>query len=72
MRSISARQVRGFIDNLDLLSEQLTPARRPQDQDLPDCSRTELRVLAALARQEPVKTTVLAIALEVPASTLTW
>jgi len=59
-----------FIRDLDALSELLTPVRKPQDADVPECSRTEVRVLSALGRSEPVAMTALAVMLGVPASTL--
>jgi DNA-binding MarR family transcriptional regulator len=63
-------RTRQFIHDLDVLSELLTPARKAQDADAPECTRTELRVLAALGRAEPIAMTALALSLGVPASTL--
>jgi DNA-binding MarR family transcriptional regulator len=59
-----------FIHDLDVLSELLTPVRQAKDADAPECFRTELRVLAALSRSEPIAMTALAVSLGVPASTL--
>ena len=65
------RQSEDFIAYFDALADRLIPARRPQDSGEPECSRTELRALAALARREPVSMTELASALDVPLSTAT-
>ena len=65
------RLVRQFVAQIDRLSERLTPIRRPQDAQEPECSRTELRLLAALGRKEPVAMSDLAGGLGVPLSTVT-
>ncbi|MBZ5576250.1 MAG: MarR family transcriptional regulator [Acidobacteriia bacterium] len=65
------RQIREFVDRIDWLSERLTPPRRPQDAQEPECSRTELRILSVLGRKEPVTMTDLAGGLGIPLSTAT-
>ena len=65
------RQVLRFVSHIDLLAERLTPPRRPEDAGEPECSRTELRILSALGRQEPVSMTDLAASLDIPLSTAT-
>lgn len=65
------RQILAFTAQIDRLAERLTPPRRPQDAREPECSRTELRILSALGRQEPVSMTDLAGALDIPISTAT-
>ena len=69
--AVLSRQIRAFVEHIDLLGETLTIPRRPQDAQEPECSQTELRILAALGRAEPVAMTGLAATLEIPASTLT-
>jgi DNA-binding MarR family transcriptional regulator len=64
-------QVRQFIAHIDVLAERLTPQRRPQDRDEPECSRQELRALAALGRQGTLGMSDLAAILKVPLSTAT-
>jgi len=59
------------VETIDTLCELLTPTRRPQDRDEPECSRTELRILAALGRMQPLTMTALAGALRIPLSTAT-
>ena len=63
--------VREFVRQIDALAELLTPARRPEDNGESECSRTELRILAALGRREPVTMTDLAGLLNLPMSTAT-
>jgi len=67
--SLPARQVRAFVAGIDLLAERLTPSRRPQDLNAPECSHAELRILSALARAEPVTMSDLAAWLHIPLST---
>ena len=65
------RQVLAFTSQIDLLAERLAPPRRPEDAREPECSRTELRILSALGRKEPVSMTDLAGSLSIPLSTAT-
>jgi len=65
------RQTRVFLQKIDVLSELLTPPRRPEDNYEPECSRTELRILGALARRQPIAMTDLAGSLDLPLSTTT-
>jgi len=67
----SSRQIREFVAHIDRLAERLTPPRRPQDAREPECSRTELRILAALSRKQPVAMSDLAASLDIPLSTAT-
>src|SRR5579872_2063150 len=65
------RQILAFTAQIDWLAERLTPPRRPQDAREPECSRTELRILSVLGRNEPVSMTDLAGSLDIPLSTVT-
>lgn len=60
-----------FIAHLDLLSQFLVPARRPQDRNLPECSPAELRALSVVGRRGTLPMTELAAILGVPQSTAT-
>jgi DNA-binding MarR family transcriptional regulator len=64
-------QVREFVAQIDLLADRLTPLRRPQDVDEPECSRTELRLLSVLARKGPLTMTELASSLSIHLSSAT-
>lgn len=66
-----AEQIGQFIAHMDLLSERLTPARRPQDKALAECSRQELKVLAAVGQQDVLTMSELAGILKVQISTAT-
>jgi DNA-binding MarR family transcriptional regulator len=65
------RQAQEFLKHLDAMVDLLTPDRRPGDRAEPECSFSELRVLAALGRHEPVAMSALAATLHVPLSTAT-
>jgi DNA-binding MarR family transcriptional regulator len=65
------QQTMDFVEHVDAIAERLTPQRRPQDADDPECSPMELRALAVLGRREPVTMSELAAALRVPLSSVT-
>lgn len=64
-------QADDFLAHLDELAELLRPRRRPQDRDLPECSASELRALAALGRLGAIAMSDLAAMLGLPISTAT-
>jgi len=67
----SDKQVRQFIDLMDMFAERLRPVRRPRDLDHPECSQLELRALAALGQRSILSMSELAAILKVPLSTAT-
>jgi DNA-binding MarR family transcriptional regulator len=69
--AVPEKQVRQFIDLMDMVAEQLRPVRRPQDLDQPECSQQELRALAALGLRHSLTMSELAAILKVPLSTAT-
>jgi DNA-binding MarR family transcriptional regulator len=71
VKSPRAQDLRQFTADLEILIDQLSPARRPQDANDPECSLTELRALGALGRSRPVTMTDLAEAMNVTVSTAT-
>jgi DNA-binding MarR family transcriptional regulator len=68
---LSDKQVRQFIDLMDMVADRLRPVRRPQDRDQPECSQLEMRALAALGQRNTVTMSELAAILKVPLSTAT-
>ena len=60
-----------FIAHIDALADLLIPPRRHQDADSPECSATELRLLATLGSNEPLTMTDLAASLGIHVSTAT-
>jgi DNA-binding MarR family transcriptional regulator len=64
-------QLRQFIAHMDLLAELLTPPRRPQDFAEPECSRQELRALAAIGQRHTLSMSDLAAMLSVQLSSAT-
>jgi DNA-binding MarR family transcriptional regulator len=64
-------EVRQFIAHMDLLSERLAPVRRKQDAAVAECSRQELKALAALGQRETLTMSDLAAILKVQLSTAT-
>lgn len=71
MGTANQSQARTFIAFSDAISERLAAQRRPQDASEPECSLSELRMLAALGKKEPVTMTELAGVLGMPLSTAT-
>jgi DNA-binding MarR family transcriptional regulator len=69
--TLSDKQVRQFIDLMDLVADRLKPVRRRQDRDQPECSQQELKALAALAQRNTLTMSELAGILKVPLSTAT-
>jgi DNA-binding MarR family transcriptional regulator len=69
--TLSDKQVRQFIELMDMVADRLRPVRRPQDLDQPECSQLELRALAALGQRHTLTMSELAAILKVPLSTAT-
>lgn len=65
------QDISAFLAQVDALAERLTPRRRPQDADAPECSPRELRAIRAIGRHEHLTMTALAKILDVPLSTAT-
>jgi DNA-binding MarR family transcriptional regulator len=67
----STRQIAEFTGHLATLTDRLQPKRRPQDQDAPECSISELRVLTLLGQRREVVMADLASTLGMPLSSAT-
>ena len=65
------QDISSFLSHVDALAERLTPKRRPQDAEAPECSPRELRAVSAIGRHDHLTMTALANMLDVPLSTAT-
>jgi DNA-binding MarR family transcriptional regulator len=64
-------QAQQFIAQMDVLADRLTPERRPLDAAMPECSRQEMKALAALGQRGTLTMSDLAAILKVQISTAT-
>jgi DNA-binding MarR family transcriptional regulator len=71
VKELPATQLLRFLAHIDAVTEQLRPARRPQDRGAPECSPRELRALTAIGERQGINMTGIASAIGVTLGTAT-